>query len=93
MPQDTTLSVPSKNWLLVTPADVTALSFQILSGSVLIKCTVGENKPTNLLGAKGYGADSGELGVALSVFSPGVVGANRVYMYGEVVSKVVVSNA
>jgi hypothetical protein len=81
MPLSDTLTFPANAWAQLTANDITALTFQVQRGDVMIEATAGAVAPTNLKGALRYKQGQGELGVTLAAMFPGVAGANRVYVY------------
>ena len=95
MAQDTTKkNVPAATWYQITDANVSSITFQNLSSCVMkVKPTVGANAPTDDLGAKFYPKFQGERNIALTDLSPGVSGANRVYVYFADGGDVTVSHA
>lgn len=94
MAQNTTKTLAAATWTQLTDADITAITFQNISGNfVLVKGTVGAVAPTNITGAIRYNPGQGERNVALSDLFPGVSGANRVYAYAQDGAQVVVSHA
>lgn len=94
MAQNTNITVPANTWTQLTDGDVTAITFQNLSGDgLLVKGTVGAVAPTTLLGAASYNPGAGEANVLLSDLFPGVAGRNRVYAYSRIGCEVFVSHA
>lgn len=94
MPQNTTITVPSRAWTQLTDADITSITFQIIGSShVFIKATTDGTAPTNFSGAIRYNPGQGERNVALSDLFPGLAGRDRVWAYAEDATPVVVSHA
>ena len=79
MPQDTNKIVAS-SWTQLTDADVSAITFQNISGyAVFVRVTAGATAPAeNELGIL-YQPNQGERNVSLSALAPGVSGGNRVW--------------
>lgn len=78
MPQNTDIAVGPGAWVLLTDADVTAVTLQVRGAPVLLKATVGAVAPTTDEGAFLLGGGEGIIG-ALADHWRGVLGANRVY--------------
>ena len=78
MPQNTDIAVGPGAWVLLTDANVTAVTLQVRGAPVLVKATVGAVAPTNNLGAFLLKDGEGITG-ALADHWRGVLGANRVY--------------
>jgi hypothetical protein len=94
MARQTTVNVPANAWTQITDADVTAITFQNVSGyAVRIRATNGTSAPTDQAGALTYGPGQGERNVLLADLSPGVAGANRVWAFSELPVSVAVSHA
>ena len=94
MAQNTTVNIPANTWTQITDANVTALTFQNISGNfVRVKGTVGATAPTDLAGSLRYNPGQGERNVALTDLFPGISGVNRVYVFAADGAQVVVSNA
>lgn len=94
MPQNTTLSITSGTWTLLTNSNVTTMTFQnVGSNHIMIKGTVGATPPSDYTGAIRYNPGQGERNVSLADLFPGVSGANRVYAWAESATPVVVSHA
>lgn len=94
MPQQITTSIAANTWTQLTDANVTAITFQNVSGDyVLIRATNGTTAPTNIAGALRYNPGQGERNVALSDLSPGITGANRVWAFAPAGAQMVVSHA
>lgn len=79
------VSCPVGAWTQLTNADITAITFQVVSGSVKVRCTAGATPPA--LDAAGYvyharpageQTEDGELRVAIADLAIGA-GINRVY--------------
>ena len=95
MAQDADVKVSAGIWKQLTNADVTSISFQCQSyQGVTIRVTVGAVQPTDT-GGWYYGGvlKQGELNIALSDLSPGVVGGNRVYAFSDLDCVIRVSHA
>lgn len=94
MPRNSNVSIPANAWTQITANDITAITFQNLSGAeILIKGTVGANAPTDASGAIRYGSDLGERNASLADLFPGISGANRVYALCPLAGSVMVSHA
>ena len=94
MPQNTTVNIPANTWTQITDANVTALTFQNISGNfVRVKGTVGATAPSDLAGSLRYNPGQGERNVALTDLFPGISGVNRLYVFADSGAQVVVSNA
>ena len=94
MPQNTTVNIAANTWTQITDANVTALTFQNISGNfVRVKGTVGATAPTDLAGSLRYNPGQGERNVALTDLFPGISGVNRLYVFADSGAQVVVSNA
>lgn len=94
MAQNTTVSVPARTWTQLTNADVSAITFQNISGQTIkVKGTVGAVAPDDATGSFGYTAGTGEVNVVLSELFLGVTGVNRVYAYSHGPAAVAVSHA
>lgn len=93
MPQNTDIAVGPGAWVLLTDADVTAITLQVRGAPVLLKATVGAVAPTTDVGA--FLLESGEgLSGYLTDYWRGVTGANRVYAKAQnFASTVAVSHA
>lgn len=84
MAQHDTIDVAKDTWTQITNADVTAITFQNLSGGDLwVKGTTSASAPTDLTDAVVYAANEGELNVAMADLFPGLSGADRVYVYTQ----------
>ncbi len=93
MAQNTTLTVPSDQWLQLTDADVTRITFQNLSANYLyIKGTTDATEPTSLDGSLKYSPRQGERNVALADLFVGI-SAVRIWAYADDASDVFVSHA
>ena len=94
MAQNTTINIPAATWTQITDGNVTAMTFQNISGNfVLVKGTVGATAPTDLAGSLRYNPGQGERNVLLADLFPGISGANRVYVFADSGAQVAVSNA
>jgi hypothetical protein len=94
MARQTTVNVPPNAWTQITDADVTAITFQNVSGyAVRIRATNGTSAPTDQDGALTYAPGQGERNVLLADLSPGVASANRVWAFSELPVSVAVSHA
>lgn len=94
MAQNTTINIPAATWTQITDGNVTAMTFQNISGNfVLVKGTVGATAPTTLPGSLRYNPGQGERNVALADLFPGISGVNRLYVFADSGAQVVVSNA
>ena len=94
MAQNTTVNIPAATWTQITDGNVTAMTFQNISGNfVLVKGTVGATAPTTLPGSLRYNPGQGERNVALTDLFPGISGVNRLYVFADSGAQVVVSNA
>lgn len=94
MAQNTTISVPSATWTLLTDANVTSITFQNLGGNYcIIKGTADTTTPTSTDGAIRYNPGQGERNVNLSDLFPGVSSAARVWAYATDATAVMVSHA
>lgn len=94
MAQNTTITVPARTWTQLTDADITSITFQnIGSNYILIKATTDTTAPTTNAGAIRYNPGQGERNVALSDLFPGLAGRDRVWVYAEDATPVVVSHA
>ena len=94
MAQNTTVNIPAGTWTQITDGNVTALTFQNISGNfVLVKGTVGATAPTTLPGSLRYNPGQGERNVALTDLFPGISGVNRLYVFADSGAQMVVSNA
>lgn len=95
MPQNTTIDCAALSWTLLTNNDVTALRVANLGVEpVWLEAAVGAVPPTDTLGA--LPLRPGEILAAdltLAQLFPGIAGANRVYVYCPVASKMSVSHA
>jgi hypothetical protein len=74
-----TVGVARDSWVQLTNADVTAISFQVLSGRVYIRATTDETEPVTNTGWL-YRAGEGELDIAL-LDLVNLSGADRVWAY------------
>lgn len=69
----------SSDWTLITPDNVTALTFQNVNNfPIRIWGTVGAVAPSGVAGLL-YDGGQGERNVAMADLFPGLAGANRVY--------------
>ena len=94
MAQNTTVNIPAATWTQITDGNVTAMTFQNISGNfVLVKGTVGATAPTTLPGSLRYNPGQGERNVALADLFPGISGVNRLYVFADSGAQMVVSNA
>lgn len=94
MAQNTTKSVAAAAWTQLTDANITAITFQNISGNfVLIKGTVGATAPTTADGAIRYNPGQGERNALLTDLFPGLSGVNRLYAWAQDGAQVVVSHA
>lgn len=94
MARNTTLTLPANDWLQITNANVTALTFQNVGPyGLAIKATVDETEPSDIVGALRYAPGQGERSVLLADLFPGIDGAARVWAYCESPSSVFVSHA
>ena len=94
MAQNTTVNIPAATWTQITDGNVTAMTFQNISGNfVLVKGTVGATAPTTLPGSLRYNPGQGERNVALADLFPGISGVNRLYVFSDSGAQMVVSNA
>lgn len=94
MAQNTTINIPAATWTQITDGNVTAMTFQNISGNfVLVKGTVGATAPTTLPGSLRYNPGQGERNVALADLFPGISGVNRLYVFADSGAQMVVSNA
>jgi hypothetical protein len=94
MAQNTTIDVPS-DWVLLTDADVTEVTFQNIgyNGTIYVLGTNGTSQPTAEDGLI-YRPREGESKVLLADLFPGVSGVNRLWAKGAgTTSKVFVSHA
>lgn len=81
MPRHTDVSVTRGNWVQLTDANVTSITFQNRGPDyILVKVTAAATAPSNDDGAIRYNPGQGERNVALSDLAPGVSGT-RVYAY------------
>lgn len=88
------LKISANVWTEITANDVTKITFQNKSNSlpILVQVTVGSVAPTVQDGTK-YEPYQGEYDLTLSSAFPGVVGANRVWVYSSRNVEVFVSHA
>jgi hypothetical protein len=94
MAQQTTVNVTASTWTQLTDADVASITFQNVSDyAIRVRATNGTSAPTDLAGALVYGPGQGERAVPLTDLSPGVSGANRVWVFSEIAVSVAVSHA
>ena len=94
MAQNTTINIPAATWTQITDGNVTAMTFQNISGNfVLVKGTVGATAPTTLPGSLRYNPGQGERNVLLTDLFPGISGVNRLYVFADSGAQMVVSNA
>ena len=93
MPQNTTITAVPNVWTQLTDANVTAISFQNVSGyHGLFSGTTGASAPTTLAGAIRYNPGQGERAVALADMFPGI-SAVRLWVLSEQAISVMVSHA
>jgi len=81
MPQNTTITV-SPEWTLLTDANVTDLTFQVIGvggGPVFIAGTNGTTAPADDALGLSYEPGQGEADRALADLFPGVSGVNRLW--------------
>lgn len=78
MPQNTDIAVTPNAWVLLTDADVTAITVQAGDVTVLLKATVGAVPPVDATGAWTLAPGEGLTGDLVDYWR-GVTGANRVY--------------
>jgi hypothetical protein len=94
MAQHDTIDVVKDVWTQITNADVTAITFQNLTGGDLwIKGTTSAVAPTDLTDAIVYSPNEGEANVPMADLFPGLGGADRVYVYTQRGGWVFVSHA
>lgn len=93
MAQNTTVDLPANEWVQLTDADVTSMTFQNIGGShMLVKGAASAATPTNFTGCIRYNPGQGELNTALADLFPGI-SAVRVYAYSPGGVSVMVSHA
>jgi hypothetical protein len=81
MSRNTDVSVTRGNWVQLTDADVTSITFQNKGPDhVFVAVTAGATAPTSTAAAYRYNPGQGERNVALADLAPGISGA-RVYAY------------
>ena len=80
-PKSDTDVIPKDQWVQLTLSDVTAATFQVRRGTVLLVPTVGAVPPTDLKKGVSYSAGQGEVAFAIADLAPGTAGVNRVYAY------------
>ena len=91
---ETGLSSPPKEWVELTTADVSEITFQnVGNGTMWVKATVGSVEPTSTSGSLEYPGGAREVDVLLSDLFPGIAGANRLWAYSDVGTTVAVSHA
>lgn len=94
MAQNTNYNIAAGTWVLLTDADVTAITFQNVSDFyVYIKATTDTTAPTSLDGAVKYSPGQGERAVAMADLFPGISGADRLWAYARENASVMVSHA
>jgi hypothetical protein len=85
---------PADNWVELTTADVTRVTFQNVGiSNAYIKATVGSVAPTSRAGALTYAGGQREEYALLSDLFPGVPGANRLWAYTDGATAVAISHA
>lgn len=93
MARNTTLDLTAGEWTELTSADVTAITFQNVSGgALLVKGAANATAPTDDLSAVIYSPLEGERAAALADLFPGIA-AKRVYGKSSSGGKVMVSHA
>lgn len=81
MPRHTDVSVTRGNWVQLTDADVTSITFQNKGPDhIFVAVTAGATAPSSTAAAYRYNPGQGERNVALSDLAPGVTGT-RVYAF------------
>lgn len=94
MARNTTLPLTAGQWLQITDADVSSITFQNVGPyGLAIKATTDGTAPTGEAGTARYNPGAGERNVLLSDLFPGIPGANRVWAFCESPSSVFVSHA
>lgn len=83
MARSDTITIPKDAWTELTNSNATAITFQVLRGTVRLIATVGQVPPTSFNGALTYKTGQGEVAMALASLFPGTTGANRVYAYSN----------
>lgn len=93
MPQNTHINVGT-NWTALTNADVTAMTFQNVSGyPIFVTASNGADQP-QAGGGLMYASGQGEGGRAIADIFPGVSGANRLWARSSIgTQEVFVSHA
>ena len=71
------VTLTDNTWTQITNADVTAITFQVLTGEAFIRFTTDETTPTEGQGIR-YGEGEGELNRAISELV-NLAGADRVW--------------
>lgn len=93
MARHTTIDLTADTWTQLTSADVTAITFQNVSGgALLVKGAADATAPTDDVAAVLYGPLEGERAAALADLFPGIA-AKRVYGKSSSGGKVMVSHA
>ena len=86
--------VAAKTWTEITSGDVTSITFQNKSPAtpMQVQATAGSVEPPDVEGVL-YTAGAGEFGLSIGSAFPGVMGANRVWVYANQQIEVFVSHA
>ncbi len=93
MPQNTTVTATPNVWTQVTDANVSAITFQNVSGyHGMFSGTTGATAPTSMAGAIRYNPGQGERSVLMADLFPGIA-AVRLWVLSEQAISVMVSHA
>jgi len=95
MATNSTVSLDAGEWEEITASDVSSITFQNISPyPVFVRATTGDAPTeTEAFGAIRYNPGQGERNVQLSDLFPGVVDADRVFVYSDGKATVFVSHA
>jgi hypothetical protein len=93
MARNATLTIPAGEWVQLTDADVTSITFQNIGGQfVLVRGTTDGTEPTDTLQALRYNPGQGERNVELADLFPGI-SAVRIWAFATAQGQVFVSHA
>ncbi len=84
MARNTTITIAEGDWGQLTDANVTNITFQLLTPGqrIYVKGTIDATEPTDIAGAALYTSNEGEANIALSDLFPGI-SAVRVWAFND----------